>query len=97
MTAARASNAALAADLRAGLNYSQAARRHGLSRHNTRRRAMTIPGLPAVGSGRPRAEVDISEVRELRARGMTLLQIGALMGVSEGTIRSRLREQRRAA
>jgi transposase-like protein len=97
MTEARASNAALAADLRAGLNYSQTARRHGLSRHNTRRRALAMSGVPAVGPGRPRADVDIAEVRELRARGMTLLQIGALMGVSEGTIRNRLREQRRAA
>ena len=45
--------------------------------------------------GRPRSAVDREQILELKARGLSLRQIGAKLGVGYGTVRARLLSSQR--
>lgn len=81
----------LASGIREGGNYSSLARQHKVSRRVVRRLVLRIPGVPPVGPGRPRADVDDLQILALRADGLSLARVGALLGVSESLIRLRLK------
>jgi hypothetical protein len=91
MKAPQISDAALARGIREGQTYSSLARLHNVSRHVMRSRILRIPGVPPVGPGRPRADVDDLQILSLRADGLSLARVGALLGVSESLIRLRLK------
>ena len=91
MKAPQISDAALASGIRSGQTYSSLARQHKVSRRVVRRLVLRIPGVPPVGPGRPRADVDDLQILALRADGLSLIRIGALLGVSESLIRLRLK------
>ncbi len=87
----------LADGIRAGTTLLALSREHGMSRRQLRLHLESIPGLSWRSAGRPRAHIDTERARSMRRLGYTFDQIGARFGVAEGTIRNRLREQRRAA
>jgi hypothetical protein len=97
MTAHRSFRDVLADGIRAGMTLLALSRKHRMSRRQLRLHLESVPGLPALHHGRPRAQIDIERAASMRRLGYTFDEIGARFGVSEAAIRARLRGQRREA
>ena len=44
--------------------------------------------------GRPRVKANLEEILQLRAEGLSLRKIAAKLGIGDGTVRDRLKDQR---
>jgi DNA invertase Pin-like site-specific DNA recombinase len=68
-----------------------------LERDLIRERVAGIRNARANGKrlGRPRVNVNLEEILQLRAEGHSLRKIAAKLGIAAGTVRDRLRDQRR--